>query len=46
MITDAGWLGLHAGYLPLSITVRADRAVTRYEREAGWSCITIEGDQR
>ena len=45
MITDAGWLGLHAGYLPLCITARADKAATRYEREVGWSCITIEGDQ-
>ena len=31
--------------LPLSITARADKDVTRYECGKGQSCITVGGDQ-
>ena len=34
------------GNLPLSITARANKDVSCYEHQGGWSCISIDEHQR
>jgi len=46
VIIGVGQLGLYEGDLPLSITSRTDRGVTRYERGGERSFMSIDGDHR